>query len=729
MIEGEEIRESSVDDGTQEGEENDGSTIEENDNAKFVWDASTDLYFHASSGFYHNSNAGWYYSSREGVYYKFENGRYMPLEMAEIFQDFDSLNDTGISKVVTEDYAINDSVNTEPLFGGYNENSIGEGDSEALNSSVSAVENTYPLWYYDHDLSEYWYFDKESKTYYKYDPVLGFGKVPKGKHGGEDGENIFMTPNSIFLVNSEPKDTGITNLPYDNANEKQSSIESQSYASILKGEPTGLTVENAAEGSTENLREELLAEGGDPQHPSEWMEEFLINLYLRGYSKLENDVQEPPGIANNNDANITRTNDKNSMEMPSDFPCNILPFSESNIEASLDFASNLSNEQFSVSFQESSSQPNTTCGREWDKEIEEGEWVPEDALDRPPSSKRNKNRESDCLYSVQSESCGASTGNCVRETDHLNSQYECSSDEEGNLRDEENWRAQYGQVVRSREQDNISLSALDLWEWSLILECMKGKKGESARLIGRIAPRNKILHPSIQGGGSLLKTAAICEVHLDLVRVSSGQIYRLRCPSAKYVASLRTFNSSDPTQGWDFPQLQLTDSAKSSEDLMDDSHSANASNFCEDFTLSKPFAPNLVHRDCPTIKRQKDSRTCMRIKAYTNKELTDVELRKQRYKDRAAERRILHGGIGIGPGQKNTLKNDLDLEQCPTTEIIESAGEEMPHHAFGEASLARRMLEGMGWKEGESLGNRKDGLISPLKAVGNKGLFGLGWTS
>ncbi|KAH9319154.1 hypothetical protein KI387_020923, partial [Taxus chinensis] len=616
-----------------------------------------------------------------------------------------------VQKVRLKIMLLTGSTNPEPPFGGYSESSVGGGsNSAALNSSVSAEENSYPLWYYDYNLSEYWYFDKESKAYFKYDPVLGFGKVAEGKLGGED---IFMTPNSRYLVNSEYKDNGALNFSCDNSNEKQSAIIGWPHdANILNGEPTDSTGESAVEGSTDsihftedkyidsdavNLKEELLAEGSDPQRPSEWIEEFLINLYLKGYSNIERDVEEPLENSYSNDANIARQNDKKSLKSPS-----ISEFSESNIRDNLYFGSHLSNERVTNSFQKASSKSSAvscTCARKQDKEIEEGEWIPEDELDRPPSSERIENKEIDCLSSVQSEKHNVCGDNCVVETNPLNSQYECLSDGDGNLRDEEIWRAQYGQVVRCREQDNPSISALDLWEWSLVLESMRGKKGESARLVGRIAPRSKILHPSIQGGGSLLKTGSIREVYLDLVRVSSGQIYRLRCPSAKYMASLRAFNSSNPTQDWGFPPLQLTDSEKISEDFMSDSHSSNASKFCEDSTLSKPFVPNPVHEHCLTKKRQKDTWIHTRIKAYTKKELTDAELRNQRYKDRAAERRVLHGGIGFGPGQKNTNKNDLDIEQCSTTEIVESSGEEMPHYAFGVGSIARRLLEGMGWKE------------------------------
>ncbi|XP_028080758.1 uncharacterized protein LOC114282306 isoform X1 [Camellia sinensis] len=58
-------------------------------------------------------------------------------------------------------------------------------------------------------------------------------------------------------------------------------------------------------------------------------------------------------------------------------------------------------------------------------------------------------------------------------------------------------------------------------------------------------------------GGGLLKTAPICEVHLDLVRVTSGQVYKLRSPSAKYLASLSTYDSSNPTKDWGFPELSI----------------------------------------------------------------------------------------------------------------------------------------------------------------------------
>lgn len=63
------------------------------------------------------------------------------------------------------------------------------------------------------------------------------------------------------------------------------------------------------------------------------------------------------------------------------------------------------------------------------------------------------------------------------------------------------------------------------------------------------------------------------------------------------------------------------------------------------------------------------------------------------YRDRAAERRCLHGGIGIGPGHKDVMNNDDSSEDAK-----EAAAEAM-ELSFGSGSYGRRVLESMGWKE------------------------------
>lgn len=88
--------------------------------------------------------------------------------------------------------------------------------------------------------------------------------------------------------------------------------------------------------------------------------------------------------------------------------------------------------------------------------------------------------------------------------------------------DEENWRAQYGQVIPSSEEPIPEVPAMDLWDWSMVKVSKKDRKGEISRLVGRLMKRSAKLHPSMPSGGGLLKTAPICEVHLDLVRVTTG---------------------------------------------------------------------------------------------------------------------------------------------------------------------------------------------------------------
>jgi len=39
---------------------------------------------------------------------------------------------------------------------------------------------------------------------------------------------------------------------------------------------------------------------------------------------------------------------------------------------------------------------------------------------------------------------------------------------------------------------------------------------------------------------------------------SSGQVYKLHSPSTRYLASMSTYDSSNPTKGWDFPELSIT---------------------------------------------------------------------------------------------------------------------------------------------------------------------------
>ncbi|KAK4437287.1 hypothetical protein Salat_0062600 [Sesamum alatum] len=268
--------------------------------------------------------------------------------------------------------------------------------------------------------------------------------------------------------------------------------------------------------------------------------------------------------------------------------------------------------------------------------------------------------------------------------------------DEGISQEEENWRAQYGQVSQLDEEWMSDLQAVDLWDWALVRGTKKDGKTEVARLVGRLRKRSSKLHPSVPSGGGILKTAPVCEVHLDMVRVTSGRIYRLRIPSLQYLASLSVYDASNPTKDWGFPQLSI-----------------------------KNQTEKLPKDDQPSESQSLES-----LGVRKDKKLSSLKLSSSKkdhvYRDRAAERRALHGGFGIGPGQKNSLTGSGSAPSSPTLQPEEAAAESLSI-SFGAGSYARKILEGMGWKEGEALGCGMKGLTEPLQATGNKGTAGLGW--
>ncbi|KAG9449801.1 hypothetical protein H6P81_009766 [Aristolochia fimbriata] len=262
--------------------------------------------------------------------------------------------------------------------------------------------------------------------------------------------------------------------------------------------------------------------------------------------------------------------------------------------------------------------------------------------------------------------------------------------------EEENWLAQYGQVTQTAEDHLPSSVAIDLWDWEMIIQNRGKRHQEVARLVGKLAKRSSKLHPSLPSSGTLLKTAAIREAHLDLVRVASGQVYRLRSPSLRYLASLSKYDSSNPTGEWGFPDFVSALSTPSpviNEQCIDDLSVCNSS---------------ASTSGLPSAMAQHGSNT---------------------YRDRAAERRRLHGGFGVGPGQKHPDGTSCEEEQSCESFNTQEAAAQAVKMSFGTGSYARRILENMGWKEGEALGNTNKGPIEPLQVSGNKGNAGLGWTS
>lgn len=293
---------------------------------------------------------------------------------------------------------------------------------------------------------------------------------------------------------------------------------------------------------------------------------------------------------------------------------------------------------------------------------------------------------------VNNDNCKPEEGDPITEGHHGFADPDAS-------RDEENWRAQYGQVVHSREEPVPDFHAVDLWDWEMVKGSRKVGKGQEARLAGQLVKRSAKSHPSMPSSCSRFRTAPICEVHLDLVRVRTGQVYKLHSPSTRYLASMSTYDSSNPTKGWDFPELSIT---------MQDSPLIKSCGKGESRS-----ADGDADSKCTTVLSNQLSASKMQAS--------------HAYRDRAAERRNLHGGFGVGPGQKSSLFGDVGGSSSPVSTSTEEAAAEALSMSFGAGSYARKILENMGWKEGEALGNTTKGLVEPIKAVGNMGNAGLGW--
>ncbi|KAG8053314.1 hypothetical protein GUJ93_ZPchr0001g32965 [Zizania palustris] len=305
---------------------------------------------------------------------------------------------------------------------------------------------------------------------------------------------------------------------------------------------------------------------------------------------------------------------------------------------------------------------------------------------------RNETAENK-LSNFDSENAPSSL--CDATLDHTEDgmQNENSTAEHGSLgEDEEKWLAQYGQSEQGID-DQPLLPSIDLWDWDMVTEPLS-KGHPMARLVGRLVKGSSRLHPSLPTRGGLLRTASVREVHLDLVRVSSGKLYRLRNPSRKYLASLSSYDSSNPTKDWGFPDICVNP-----DDILHKQSTAHGQLEVYD--------------------------------EFSMRGVSDVSAKEHKisaYRDRAAERRILHHGIGIGPGQKQS--NSIDFyEYDEISEGMDPTGAASVDMSFYSNGLnsAKKMMEKMGWKEGEALGKSTKGIVEPIQPAVNKHGAGLGW--
>ncbi|KAJ7945833.1 D111/g-patch domain-containing protein [Quillaja saponaria] len=314
----------------------------------------------------------------------------------------------------------------------------------------------------------------------------------------------------------------------------------------------------------------------------------------------------------------------------------------------------------------------------------------EDAVTMPSEIDRGHNSLS---TDVNCDAYELEEGEWIPEDDHAVTDTRNLSDE--GPWDEENWRSQYGQVIESGEGPVPEFPVVNLWDWEMVIGSKRDGKGKVARLVGRLVKRSAKLHPSMPSGSGILRSAPICEVRLDLVRVKTGQVYKLRNPSARYLASLSTYDSANPTKDWGFREL----------------------------SFDRKIPPLSKSNGTINLTTAHDASMSLNELSSTEKNQHKSHV----YRDRAAERRMLHGGFGVGPGQKNSASGDNDMQSSYDDVDPQEAAAEALNMSFGSGSYARKILESMGWKEGEGLGNTTKGLVEPILAVGNTGNAGLGW--
>ncbi|KAK7350640.1 hypothetical protein VNO77_09479 [Canavalia gladiata] len=491
-------------------------------------------------------------------------------------------------------------------------------------------------------------WDEKSQLYFH--ASSGFYHDPNAGwyYSSREGVYYKFEDGNYVPLGSNKDDGGETSLCKETTTESSQQISgnnNEDYPSFLGSKfetnqrtETQTLAEGAADDATNSMSSPTCE---NPPPPSEWLEDTLIDLYLSGYKNIAVSAADAVTVP-------LETDDGYSS-----------------------LAADAYGETFAV----------------------EGEWVP-DPMDESGLADNKTTVDEGIAYSNTYE---LEEGEWIPDTEDENGIADRSSIDEGILLDEEKWRAQYGQVIESGNDLVLEVPIMDLWDWEMVRGSKKDGKDKVARLIGRLVKPSAKQHPSIPSGGGKFRSAPICQTHLDLVGVKTGQVYKLRNPSARYVASLSTYDSANPTKDWDFPQLspngKITHPSKSSQS-----------------TASAPDE-NPVKNDMSALPSQ----------------LPASKQIKYEYRDRAAERRILHGGFGVGPGQKNMAVN-YNMPSPPVADCPQEATSEALEMSFGPGSYARKLLESMGWKEGEGLGSSTKGLVEPIQPVGNVGNAGLGWS-
>jgi len=150
------------------------------------------------------------------------------------------------------------------------------------------------------------------------------------------------------------------------------------------------------------------------------------------------------------------------------------------------------------------------------------EVIAESSLGNTHINEEDRNETTgDKLSNLTSGSASASLNDATSQQVENERETKNSTDVDESLgEEEEKWLAQYGQVERVND-DAPLLPTIDIWDWYVVQDHVS--KGQPvARLVGCLSRGSSKLHPSLPTRGGRLRTASVSEVHLDLVRVSTG---------------------------------------------------------------------------------------------------------------------------------------------------------------------------------------------------------------
>ncbi|KAG0617849.1 hypothetical protein M758_4G020100 [Ceratodon purpureus] len=678
----------------------------------FVFDASSGLYYDASSGFYYDAKAGWYYNTQNGQYYIYENDAYVPL--------------VATTKDESAPPAPGDELNQAliPSAG-----HLSDEEDDVRREATSEPRILSPSG----------------------DPAV---LTQTAGLGSDRGDAIRESTTSIIkdsamkdvspaVLNSEWQDPSCRHVQNsaENSSDASSGLIPGTEMSLLSmGNIPVESLDKTFEGTE---RGESNAEPEETRPASVWIAETLSELYSQN-------TFEGPVDGGESEAYV----DPSSQH--------VYYQSNSSLENTYDYTY-MNGDHNGETWQETQYHYRKQWGDSlaWDdhatidnelyesddqsEELEEGEWRPEEEekenyvfadIDEVEEGEiREDPNEEPGISGVDGNGHGTYSGEDRAHagslpTDDENYQHdtgevagtsychttEASVDMVGNGMDysasdlaaEEQWQAQYLRTAKPKARSYIG--SMDLWDWSIIEQEKKiGKKKVKKifRLIGRLAPNATQVHPSLRGSGGLIRTTPICEADHEFVKVSSGRIYKLRRPSSKHLTVYSGYVSSNPTQDWGLPLIN-TDTE---EDHIDSSLDPI------DATISSSTGSG--HWNGQLASKKKNAR--LKPKGVDG----GPELK---YRDRAAERRTLHKGFGIGPGQKAVSVHELEKEEAEAaTEMPAALKKAASARPIGRENIGKRMLEGMGWKEGQSLGSGEGGLVDPILALGNTGRTGLGW--